>query len=117
MIALAIRVIGLIAAIALFMGYWEEIARVAVDSVFYFVTAETLDDPLWEIWKRVFTGAALLVAIGIGSVPVLIAECLARMCTTRARRRWETLRDREADLRNRFNRLRWEFQNFRRNRR
>lgn len=117
MTALAIRVFGFIAAAVLFLGYWEDIARVAVNIVFFFVTEETLDDPLWVIWKHIFTGAALLVAIGVGSVPVLVAECFARICTTRARRRWERVRDREVELRDDFNRLRWEFQRFLRNRR
>lgn len=118
MLALAFRIFGLIVATVLFLEYREEIARVSVNAVFYFVTAETLDDSLWEIfWRNIFTGAALLTTIVIGSVPVLVAECLARMCTTRARRWWETLRDREVELRTRINRLQWDFQRFLRNRR
>lgn len=117
MVALAIRIFGLIITIGLFLGYWEEIARIAVDTVFYFVTDETLDDPLWTIWKYAYTGAALLIALAISLSPVLVAECLARICTTRARRRWERVWDREFELRTRFNQLRWDFQRFLRNRR
>lgn len=99
-----IRVVGLLVAVVVFFSYMGEITTLATDIIFSLLPATVLDDPHWHLWKYAFTMEVMLLALVIGFSPAIVAEGLAQMCTTRARRRWQSLRDREVEDRERANR-------------